>query len=83
MQAVGLGFGLPAFSLVKERPARSVWRAGNEDPSTTEACELSIYYSGCDEARRAGAASIYRCEPSYLKGMDDDGDGVPCEPYPR
>lgn len=83
MQAVGLGFGLAAFSLVVERPARSEWHAGNEDPSTTEARELSVYYSGCDEARRAGAASIYQGEPSYLEGMNGDGDSVACEPYPR
>lgn len=39
------------------------------------------YWSGCNEARGAGTAPIYRGEPGYRPGMDGDDDGVACEPY--
>lgn len=45
------------------------------------AVEGSVYYSGCDEARAAGAAPIYAGQPGYREGMDGDGDGIACEPY--
>lgn len=38
-------------------------------------------WHGCDDARSAGTAPIYRGEPGYRDGMDGDGDGVACEPY--
>jgi len=38
-------------------------------------------WSGCDAARSAGTAPIYRGEPGYRDGMDGDSDGVACEPY--
>ena len=41
----------------------------------------SVYYSGCNEARAAGVAPIYRGQPGYREGMDGDGDGIACEPY--
>lgn len=43
--------------------------------------ERSVYYSGCSEARAAGAAPIHRGSPGYREGMDGDGDGVACEQY--
>jgi hypothetical protein len=43
--------------------------------------EQSVYYSGCNEARAAGVAPIYRGQPGYREEMDGDGDGVACEPY--
>jgi len=39
------------------------------------------YWRGCDDARAAGTAPIYRGEPGYREGMDGDSDGVACEPY--
>ncbi|HVZ99682.1 MAG TPA: excalibur calcium-binding domain-containing protein [Caulobacterales bacterium] len=40
-----------------------------------------VYYSGCREARAAGAAPIYAGEPGYREGLDGDHDGIACEPY--
>jgi len=45
------------------------------------AIERSVYYSGCDEARAAGAAPLFRGQPGYRDGMDGDSDGIACEPY--
>lgn len=39
------------------------------------------YWRGCDDARAAGTAPIYRGEPGYREGMDGDSDGIACEPY--
>ena len=39
------------------------------------------YWGGCNDAREAGTAPIYRGEPGYRENMDGDGDGVACEPY--
>lgn len=39
------------------------------------------YFSGCEDARAAGAAPLYRGEPGYRPEMDGDSDGVACEPY--
>ncbi len=41
------------------------------------------YFSGCNAARAAGAAPIYRGQPGYRQEMDGDNDGIACEPYPR
>lgn len=38
------------------------------------------YWPGCNEARDAGTAPIYRDEPGYRTEMDGDGDGIACEP---
>lgn len=39
------------------------------------------YWPGCNAARAAGTAPIYRGEPGYREGMDGDSDGIACEPY--
>ena len=39
------------------------------------------FWGGCDDARAAGTAPIYRDEPGYQTTMDGDGDGIACEPY--
>lgn len=49
-------------------------------PQATQS-QRSVYYSGCREARAAGAAPIYRGQPGYRPGMDGDNDGIACEPY--
>ncbi len=36
-------------------------------------------WGGCNEARAAGTAPIYRGEPGYREDMDGDGDGIACE----
>lgn len=43
--------------------------------------EAGDYWRGCDDARAAGTAPIYRGEPGYREGMDGDNDGIACEPY--
>ncbi len=37
-------------------------------------------YRGCNEARAAGAAPLYRGQPGYGAHMDGDNDGIACEP---
>jgi hypothetical protein len=59
----------------------SLWHALSMSPAEVEAVERSVYYGGCDAARAAGAAPIYRGSPGYREGMDGDGDGIACEPY--
>ncbi|GGE93660.1 hypothetical protein GCM10011404_28340 [Sphingomonas prati] len=39
-------------------------------------------WGGCNSARAAGTAPLYRGEPGYREGMDGDGDGIACEPIP-
>ena len=39
------------------------------------------HWGGCNDARVAGTAPIYRGEPGYRPEMDGDNDGVACEPY--
>jgi Excalibur calcium-binding domain len=43
--------------------------------------QAGAYYSGCDDARSAGVAPLYRGEPGYRSDMDGDNDGIACEPY--
>jgi len=38
------------------------------------------HWGGCNDARAAGTAPIYRDEPGYRENMDGDGDGIACEP---
>jgi hypothetical protein len=45
------------------------------------ATQAGNYWRGCDEARAAGMAPIFRGEAGYREGMDGDGDGIACEPY--
>ncbi len=37
-------------------------------------------WGGCDDARAAGTAPIYRGEPGYRDDMGGDGDDTACEP---
>ena len=43
--------------------------------------EAGDYWHGCNNARAAGTAPIYRGEPGFRDKMDGDGDGIACEPY--
>lgn len=56
-------------------PART--RAAPAEPQS------AVYYSGCNQARAAGAAPLYRGQPGYRPEMDGDGDGIACEPHRR
>ncbi len=40
-------------------------------------------WGGCNDARAAGTAPIYRGEPGYRANMGGDGDGIACEPIPN
>lgn len=44
--------------------------------------EQSRYFRGCNEARAAGVAPIYRGSPGYRSELDGDHDGIACEPIP-
>jgi hypothetical protein len=37
-----------------------------------------VYYKNCGQARKAGAAPLYRGQPGYSERLDKDGDGVAC-----
>lgn len=39
------------------------------------------FWSSCASARAAGTAPIFRGEPGYRIGLDEDHDGEACEPY--
>jgi hypothetical protein len=41
--------------------------------------QANDFWSGCNDARAAGTAPIYRGEPGYRPEMDGDDDGVACE----
>lgn len=41
------------------------------------------HWGGCDSARAAGTAPIFRGEPGYRPEMDGDDDGIACEPPRR
>lgn len=74
--------------LVIEAPAEDVAPVSAYDeparPARDRAGTASaVYYAGCNEARAAGAAPIYRGEPGYREDMDGDGDGIACEPHRR
>lgn len=41
-----------------------------------------VGFPSCDAARAAGAAPLYRGQPGYNLHLDNDGDGIACEPLP-
>ena len=47
----------------------------------SRAATNDIYYPNCAAARAVGAAPITRGQPGYRPELDDDGDGIACEPY--
>ena len=48
-------------------------------PSPVTPQPTRVYFDSCAEARKAGAAPIYRSRPGYRPGLDRDDDGVACE----
>mgnify|MGYP001764954653 CR=1 FL=1 len=55
--------------------------AVNTGMARARAPQAGDYWAGCDSARSAGTAPIYRGEPGYRVEMDGDSDGIACEPY--
>lgn len=55
--------------------------AVNTGMARARAPQAGDYWAGCNSARSAGTAPIYRGEPGYRVEMDGDGDGIACEPY--
>ena len=52
--------------------------------ANTQIAQAQSYtYASCAEARAFGAGSIRRGEPGYAAWLDDDNDGVACEPLPQ
>ncbi|THD38349.1 MAG: excalibur calcium-binding domain-containing protein [Sphingomonas sp.] len=70
-----------AITFLATPTLQSVWRTTTMSSAQIEATEASVYYAGCNEARAAGAAPIYRGSPGYRPEMDGDGDGIACEPH--
>lgn len=71
----------PNLQRLWAQTSRSEPSAAVEAVQDPEAAERSVYFSGCSEARAAGAAPIHRGSPGYRPAMDGDGDGVACENY--
>jgi hypothetical protein len=77
---------VPPMASIDDTPALSAedraWsKRGSASPQQSRAVEQSVYYSGCNEVRAAGAAPLYAGQPGYRASMDGDGDGIACEPY--
>ena len=51
-------------------------------PDAREAVRIAPFRN-CTEARAAGAAPVRFNDDGYGPHLDQDGDGVGCEPYPR
>ena len=79
MQVVGAaliaGLAIGAVSSVGTNGDQAVVRTG--------APSAGAYYPGCNAARAAGVAPIYRGEPGYRPELDGDDDGIACEPHRR
>jgi hypothetical protein len=82
--------GLPDATGTQSRPAVVVERPPVATNMRTMAVATGIsrareprvgdQWGGCNDARVAGTAPIYRNEPGYRTDMDGDGDGIACEP---
>jgi len=80
-QVIGLSLFVGAVTWQVAPSVEGALSQVGKTPEEIAAIERSVYYSGCDEARAAGAAPIYRGQPGYREGMDGDSDGIACEPY--
>lgn len=83
--AASLGAILGIGSLVATPQGRSAVAAKGTDIAIATGIkrarepQAGDSWNGCDDARAAGTAPIYRGEPGYRSGMDGDDDGVACE----
>ncbi len=71
---IGTWHMAPVVEAALTRPAPAAEDGAAQD-------ESSVYYPGCNAARAAGVAPLYRGSPGYRAGMDGDGDGIACENY--
>ncbi|MFN3799008.1 MAG: excalibur calcium-binding domain-containing protein [Sphingobium yanoikuyae] len=83
--AIGLVGGIGSVSLTAEGRSR-IAKTAHQAAVTfgwarARAPQAGDYWEGCDSARTAGTAPIYRGEPGYRTEMDGDNDGIACEPY--
>jgi len=75
----GVGMAITNPSLIKQQfPRLSSFFMS---PEERQHIEGATYYPGCDSARSAGVAPIYRGTPGYRPEMDGDNDGIACETY--
>jgi excalibur calcium-binding domain-containing protein len=80
--AFGLLFGY-AWSAVPAPAQRSATAQSAGERPTSKSIEQSVYFATCTAARDAGAAPLYAGQPGYSEDLDQDGDGVACEPGSR
>lgn len=43
--------------------------------------QVGDHWRNCDAARAAGTSPIFRTEPGYAWYLDEDNDGLACEPH--
>ena len=79
--AIGIGSTFfPTGGAGVEAAARRIGAAGGI--VRLRAPQAGDEWGGCNAARAAGTAPIYRGEPGYRSDMDGDDDGIACEPRP-
>lgn len=71
--------GVFAVTWIATPDLQRLWASTGSSPQEIAAVEHSVYYSGCDQARAAGAAPLHRGTPGYRSEMDGDSDGIACE----
>ena len=59
------------------------WKLGELIGSVAPEPRAYRYFANCEAARRAGYENMTADEPSYRPELDEDSDGVACEPWPR
>lgn len=67
---------------VTSRSNGVVIRRGTTIASSPGAAGGGAFYPTCSAARAAGAAPITAGAPGYRSALDEDSDGVACEPWP-
>lgn len=67
----------------RQQPSTGFAKPTGQDAAPVAPAAIAGAYRTCREAWAAGAAPIYRGQPSYSPHMDGDGDGIACEPYRR
>lgn len=71
--------GVFAVTWIATPDLQRLWASTSRSPQEIAAVERSVFYSGCNQARAAGAAPLHRGTPGYRPEMDGDSDGIACE----
>ena len=83
--SLGAVAGLGSLAVTPNGRAAVTTRANDVAVKTglkrARAPQSGDHWDGCNDARAAGTAPIYRGEPGYRPEMDGDNDGIACEPY--